>query len=686
MNDFLLNSVRYIKGVGPAKYGLMRKMGINTAYDLLNYLPRKYEDRSNFLKIREIRENENVTFIARVVSTGYRRIRGGKEIANVAFSDETGIICGIWFNQPYIKNVFEENREVIISGRASKYGKLQLINPEYEILDSEDYELINTGRIVPFYSVTEGISQKVLRRIIKGLLDTHLKNIKEYLPPAIMEKRGICGIGDAYSNAHFPETASKASAARKSLAFREFFLFHANILNRKKKLNRTLKGIAHGLNEKLFADFISELPFALTGAQKKAVLSIKRDMLADVRMNRLLQGDVGSGKTVVAVCAAYIAVRDGRQAAFMAPTEILAEQHMNTISAMLVQRGIRIALMRGNMKPSERRNILGKIASGEVDIVIGTHALIGEDIKFRDLSLVVIDEQHKFGVVQREKLVNKGVYPDTLVMTATPIPRTLAVTIYGDMDVSVINALPKGRVPVKTFHITGKKLVDAYDFIKRKVIKSEEQAYIVYPAVEDSDGSELKSVINMYRKLSGSVFAGIETGFVHGKLKTETKEEIMKLFMNGKIKILFATSIIEVGMDNPKATIIMIENAERYGLSQLHQMRGRVGRNNKESYCILLSDAGNEQAVRRIDALVKTNDGFKIAEMDLILRGPGQFYGVKQHGISDFRVADPFKDSELLFQSRYDAKKMGMKNDDFTRDIFSFAALLYDRDKRISDV
>ncbi len=683
MNNFMFNSVRYLKGVGPAKYSLMVRMGIYTVYDLLNYLPRKYEDRSDFVKIRQIRKDEQATFIAQVVLVGSKRTRGRKEIVNVAFSDETGIICGVWFNQPYIKNVFEKGQKVIITGKASEYGKLQLVNPEYEILDSEDYELINTGRIVPFYPVTEGFSQKVLRRVIKNLLDIHLDDIEEYLPRSVMEKRGITGIRESYFNAHFPETAQKALMSRKSLAFREFFLFHTDILNNRNKANRLYRGIAHNTDGKLFSDFLPTLPFKLTGAQTKALLSIKRDMSENTRMNRLLQGDVGSGKTVVAVCAAYIAVQNGKQAAFMAPTEILAEQHMKKIASLFSSHNVKIALIRGNMKKSERDDILRKIKSGEYDIIVGTHALIQEDIRFSALSLVVIDEQHKFGVVQREKLVSKGLYPDTIVMTATPIPRTLAVTVYGDMDVSVINTLPEGRIPVKTFHITGRKLDDAYNFIKRKVLAEGDQAYIVYPAVEDSGRSELKSVINMYKKLSDSVFSGIRTGLVHGKLKAETKEEIMKLFMNNEIKILFATSIIEVGLDNPKATVMMVENAERYGLSQLHQLRGRVGRGEKQSYCILLSDGKNEQAEKRIDALVKINDGFKIAEIDLTLRGPGQFHGTKQHGISDFKVADVIKDREMLFQARHDTKIMFMKDPRVMRDSFSLASILYGNKQRI---
>ncbi|MBN2189945.1 MAG: ATP-dependent DNA helicase RecG [Candidatus Aureabacteria bacterium] len=678
----MFNSVRYLKGVGPAKYSLMVKMGIHTIYDLLNYLPRKYEDRSNFVKVRQIREAEKATFIAQVEMVGCRRTRDRKEIISVAFSDETGVIYGVWFNQPYMKTVFEKGQRVIITGKASKYARLQLVNPEYEILDSDDYELINTGRIVPFYSVTEGLSQKVLRRVIKNLLDTSLGRIEEYLPRSVMEKRGLAGIRESYLNAHFPETARKALMSRKSLAFREFFLFHANILNNRDKAKRRCRAVAHTVDGKLFSDFISALPFKLTGAQIKALLSIKRDMEQNTRMNRLLQGDVGSGKTVVAVCAAYIAVMNGRQAVFMAPTEILAEQHMKTICSLVSPRNIKTAFIRGNMKKKERDDALKKIENGEYNIIVGTHALLGEDIRFASLSLVVIDEQHKFGVIQREKLVNKGLYPDTLVMTATPIPRTLAVTVYGDMDVSVINSLPQGRIPVKTFHITGRKLDDAYNFIKKKVLAEGDQAYIVYPAVEDSGRSELKSVTDMYRKLSGSVFSGISTELVHGKLKTETKDSIMKLFMDNEIKILFATSIIEVGMDNPMATVMLVENAERYGLSQLHQLRGRVGRGKKQSYCILLSDGKNEQAEKRIDALVKINDGFKIAEIDLALRGPGQFHGTKQHGISDFRVADVIEDREMLFQARHDAKRILMEDPRIMRGSFSFAALLYGKKER----
>ncbi|MCK5655352.1 MAG: ATP-dependent DNA helicase RecG [Candidatus Aureabacteria bacterium] len=663
MKNSLQDEVRYLKGVGPERAKLLNGLGIEVTSDLLNYAPSRYEDRSNFRKIGGVKEGEHVTIEGEVKASGLRRARAGMEFVTVAFTDGTGTIYGVWFNQPYMKDLFKIGQTVILSGKVTKYKKLQLQNPEYEIVLDEQYDLINTGRIVPIYPLTEGISQRVIRRIVKNCLDSYLDLIEDPVSESVKSRRSLMDLKDAYYNLHFPESVQKAKDALNCLAFYELLLLELFILGRRKSEAKKAGGGSHNIEGRLIADFIKSLPFKLTQSQLKALMTIKRDMANSGRMNRLLQGDVGCGKTVVAACAVLIAVQSGRQAAFMAPTEILAEQHYKALKNLLGKPGVKTCLVKGAMKESDKKKVLRDISSGSANLIVGTHALIQEAVTYKSLSLCIIDEQHKFGVVQREKLIKKGVFPDTLVMTATPIPRTLAITVYGDMDVSVIDEMPAGRIPVKTYAVKSGKLRSAYNFIKKQVSLGG-QAYIIYPLVEESEKLSLKSAAKMYKELSQGCFKELKTGMIHGRIDAQEKERIMDLFNKNITKILISTSVIEVGIDNPRATVMLIEHAERFGLSQLHQLRGRVGRGKMQSYCILCSDSDSEESVKRAKAMVKTNDGFKLADLDLKMRGPGEFSGTRQHGVSDLRIADIVRDKSILRLARSDAKLILKQNKD----------------------
>ncbi len=661
MKNSLQDEVRYLKGVGPERAKPLNGLGIEVISDLLNYAPRRYEDRSNFRKIGGVKEGEHVTIEGKVKASGLRRARGGMEFVTVAFTDGTGTIYGVWFNQPYMKDLFKIEQTVILSGKVTKYKKLQLQNPEYEIVLDEEYDLINTGRIVPIYPLTEGISQRVIRRIVKNCLDSYLDLVEDPVSESVKSRRSLLDLKDAYYNLHFPESVQKAKEALNCLAFHELLLLELFILGRRKNEAKKARGVSHNIKGRLIADFIKSLPFKLTQPQLKALMAIKRDMANSERMNRLLQGDVGCGKTVVAACAVLIAVQSGKQAAFMAPTEILAEQHYKVLKNLLGKTGLKTCLVKGAMKESDKKKVLRDISSGSADLIVGTHALIQDAVTYKGLSLCVIDEQHKFGVIQRKKLIKKGVFPDTLVMTATPIPRTLAITVYGDMDVSIIDKMPEGRIPVKTYAVKSEKLRRAYNFIKEQISLGG-QAYIIYPLVEESEKLSLKSAVKMYKELSQGCFKELKTDMIHGRIDAQEKAKIMDLFNKNITKILISTSVIEVGIDNPRATVMLIEHAERFGLSQLHQLRGRVGRGKMQSYCILCSDSDSEESVKRAKAMVKTNDGFKLADLDLKMRGPGEFSGTRQHGISDLRIANIVRDKSILRQARSDAKLILKQN------------------------
>ncbi|MFA7652529.1 MAG: ATP-dependent DNA helicase RecG, partial [Candidatus Omnitrophota bacterium] len=568
--------------------------------------------------------------------------------------DNTGKVSCVWFNQPYLANYFKPGTEVILYGKVELYGvKLQMSNPEFEVLADEADARLSAGGLVPVYSLPAGFSQRSLRRLIKNALDKYLPRIKECLPYDIRKRNNLLNLAKALINIHFPENPELQKEAYRRLSFEEFFLFQLPIILRKLKRKDKI-GIAHKAEGELLKDYISRLPFQFTASQKKVIEEIKLDMASSSPMQRLLQGDVGSGKTVVAICASLMAIQGGYQVAFMAPTEILARQHYEKVKA---EKKLNIKLLTSSLDKKEKEKIYRGIKEGKIDLVIGTHALLEEGVRFRKLGLVIIDEQHKFGVSQRALLSAKGANPDILIMTATPIPRTLAITLYGDLDASIINELPPDRLTVKTLLFEQSRKAEAYR-LARQELKAGRQAYIIYPVIEESYALDIAGAKKMFSELKTGEFKDFKLGLIHGKLKQEEQDRVMLVFKSNKIDMLVSTTVLEVGIDIPNATCMIIEHAERFGLSQLHQLRGRVGRGSAESICLLISDGGTIQASGRLAAMIKYSDGFKIAEEDLKIRGPGEFFGRAQHGLSELKIADPLAQMQLLKRAREEVVKL----------------------------
>ncbi len=641
--DFLFSDIQYLKGVGPKKGDVFKANGIETVFDLFYYVPRKYLDRSLITPLHAVTEGMTVTVIGTVAAAGLTRGRRNRFV--VYLEDKHDQIELVWFSgYRYLQEAFSPGDVLCVSGKVKLYGRLHIPHPEFEIVGSSDDEMIHTGRLIPIYPENAslkniGLHSRGLRRIIKPALDKLVENPSETIPDKWREKYALYDLSRAIAQVHFPESAETADTGRQRLAFEELFYLELVLAGRHK--NRQLKpdGISLDPPKINGRKLLGGLGYKLTSAQKKALKEIYADMKAPYQMNRLIQGDVGSGKTIVAALAMLGAIESGYQTAIMAPTEILAEQHYFTFSDLLEPLGLKIVLLTGSIKGGERKSRLAEIESGEASMVVGTHALIQKKIKFHKLGFAVVDEQHRFGVAQRGNLQSKGANPDILVMTATPIPRTMAMTIYGDLDVSVIDEMPPGRIPVSTKHVPEDKREQMYDFIREKLSGSQ-SAFIVYPLVEETEKSDLKAATESCKQLKKEVFPDLEIGLLHGRLKSEEKLRIMNDFKKGKIKILAATTVVEVGLDMPSATIMVIEHAERFGLSQLHQLRGRVGRSDKKSYCFLLTGVRvSEDGSRRIEALTSTNDGFRIAEVDLEIRGPGEIFGTRQHGLPELRVA-----------------------------------------------
>ncbi|MCK4249195.1 MAG: ATP-dependent DNA helicase RecG [Candidatus Omnitrophica bacterium] len=652
--DKLNSSVQYLKGVGPKRSKIFNKLGVYSVGDLLYYLPRRYEDRSNLKPISQVKVNTFETVRGKVLTMGLRRTRKKLSVFELAVGDEGGFIYGVWFNQPFLKDRFKIGDEVILSGKVELYKHLQMNTPEYEILDMEDEDTIHTARVVPIYPLTRDLYQRSVRILMKNCLDTYLDDIEEVLPEDIIKKHKLIGLKKAILNIHFPKDMSALEPARQRLVFDEFFFLQLGIGLHKLKIKTAAPGISHTLDIKMLDNFEKGLPFKLTAAQKKVIARIKKDMASDKPMNRLLQGDVGSGKTIVCVFSLLTTIGNGHQAAVMVPTEILAEQHYLTLSKLLMPLGLNIIMLVSGLRKKARQKILDEISSGQAHIIVGTHAVIQQDVEFKKLGLIVVDEQHKFGVLQRADLRKKGVNPDVLVMTATPIPRTLALTVYGDLDISVIDQMPPGRREVKTYWVSEKKRQGLYDFIKKEVVKGR-QAFIVYALVEESEKLDLKAAVGMQTELQNNVFKDLKVGLLHGRMSGSEKEEVMKAFRDGEYNILVSTTVIEVGIDIPNASIMFIENAERFGLSQLHQLRGRIGRGRHESYCILMSAGLSEDGKKRLSAMTRTSDGFKIAEYDLSLRGPGEFFGTRQHGLPELKIANLVTDIKVLEMAQQEA-------------------------------
>ncbi|MFA5320231.1 MAG: ATP-dependent DNA helicase RecG [Candidatus Omnitrophota bacterium] len=656
--------IRYIKGVGARREGLLNLRGIYTVEDILYYFPRRYEDRKHFSSIASLSPGGIYTVRVSVRSLAQRiSFRRRKfSLVEIIAEDDTGSILCVWFNRGYLKNYLHTGDRIILHGKVDYYGKrLQFSSPELEIISPEEEESLSAGRIVPVYSLPSGIGQRYFRKTVKYALDSCLPGVRDFLPYDMRSRRGLDNLARSLLNIHFPEGEASRLQACRRLSFDEFFFFQLPLAVKKSAQKRE-DGIRHPVEGELSRGFISSLPFRLTAGQLQCLEEIKRDMSGARPMRRLLQGDVGSGKTVLALIAALISVQGGHQAAMIAPTEILAKQHFEKISRFLsgmpsLTGRVSCVLLAGALKAAARTAAEKNVRSGSANLVIGTHTLLNRDVVFRDLGLIVIDEQHKFGVKQRAVLNEKGGGADVLLMTATPIPRTLAITLYGDLDVSVLREMPPGRQAVATLCADSSAKGRLYARM-REHVKQGRQVFIVYPLVEESAESDILSVKSMYEELRKNIFPDFRIGMVHGKMKSAQQDKVMEDFRLNKLDVLVSTTILEVGIDVPNATMMMVENAERFGLSQLHQLRGRVGRGAYQSVCVLVSDAKTEDARARLSAMARYGDGFRIAEEDLKIRGPGEFFGNRQHGLSELKIADPLTQMQLLRHARSEALRI----------------------------
>ncbi|MCM8792268.1 MAG: ATP-dependent DNA helicase RecG [Candidatus Omnitrophica bacterium] len=655
-------SVRYIKGIGPKKLKEFQKHGINTVEDLLYYFPHRYEDRRNFLSISQLKEGQSYTVKAKVIARGERRSfrKKGFRILEVVVSDGTQKLFCVWFNQPYLKEYFKAQTELILYGKVEIYaGRLQMNSPEFEIVEKDSSISLHIGRITPIYTLPKTISQRRFRQLIRFTLDKYITKINDFLPYDIRSRHNLLNIAKALINIHFPEEINLQKEAHRRLSFEEFFIFQIPLALRKLK-NKLKPGIIHKTEGGFLEEFILTLPFRLTSAQQRVITEIKEDMAKAQPMHRLLQGDVGSGKTIVAIIASVIAIQGNYQVAFMVPTEILAKQHFLVIKERFskLNRAINSALLISSLQKKEKERVYRQIKEGKIDIVVGTHALLEEEVQFRNLGLVIIDEQHKFGVGQRALLPKKGINPDVLIMTATPIPRSLAITIYGDMDFSVLDELPYGPRSVKTLLFSIEEANKAYVLAKEEIRKGR-QVFIVYPVIEGSSRCDILGAQIMYEEFRKNEFKEFRIGLIHGRLRQAEQEKIIKKFQKHQLDILVTTTVLEVGIDLPNASCMIIQYAERFGLAQLHQLRGRVGRgSNTESLCILIADIQNEESHRRLEAMMKYNDGFRIAEEDLKIRGPGEFFGKRQHGLTELKIANPLIQLELLKLAKQEAFRL----------------------------
>lgn len=655
----LKQNVQYIKGVGPNRVKLLNLLGIYTIEDLISYYPRAYQDRSKIKKIEELQEGEEALIEAVTLSgVSTFKLRRNMSVSKVQVQDDTGRCLITWFNQDYIKSTIHANEKYKFYGKVTKkIGQTEMTSPVFD----KEGENKNTGKIMPVYPTTKKLSENAIRQAIENALMLVENKLEDNLPEYIKKEYKLENLETAVKQIHFPIDFNSLTEARKRLVFEELLTFQLALLSLKNQYDNEIRGIKYSKQVKM-SDVINILPFKLTKAQLKVLEEIDQDMESDKPMNRLLQGDVGSGKTVVAMISAYKAVKSGYQVAVMAPTTILASQHIVNFNKILNQFGIKCELLVSSLTKKQKNIVLDKLKNGEIDIIIGTHALLQENVEFKNLGLVVTDEQHRFGVKQRSIIAGKGNNPDILVMTATPIPRTLAIIVYGDLDISVIDELPPNRKKIDTVAVKENMSDRIISFIKKNVDEGR-QAYIVCPFVDENEEMEdVKSVEKLAESYKDEIFKDYKVEILHGKMKPKEKDKIMQDFKENKISILISTTVIEVGVDVPNANIMVIENAERFGLAQLHQLRGRVGRGEYKSYCILKYNSNSGRVRERMKIMTETEDGFKIAEKDLELRGAGEFFGTRQHGLPEFKIANIFEDIKILKQVQELALKIEMQD------------------------
>lgn len=643
----LRDSISALKGVGEQVGRKLNKLGIFTLQDMIEHYPREYEDRRKITPLAEMELDTPINILVVVASTPQVTRKGNHILVTFRVKDATGSIFVTFYGQAYMKNNFSVGERFLMYGKVKRqYGKVEMDSPEYQKV-TDPSKIGEVAKITPIYPATQKLSQKVIRGLILQSLEAVEEEIVDPIPESIRKQYDLMPKGEAVHQIHFPSNSESFFAARKRLVFEELFMLQLSLYQLKTDFAKKLLGVSHKVTKEL-KDFMATLPFELTGAQKRVMREIVNDMKSPYAMNRLIQGDVGSGKTVIAAISLFIAVKDGFQGALMAPTEVLVVQHYEFLKEIMTPFGIEVGLITGSTTAKQKRELIARAKAGELHVLVGTHALIEDPVEMPNLGLVITDEQHRFGVRQRLKLTEKGMMPDVMVMTATPIPRTLALILYGDMDISIIDELPPGRQPIKTNAVDSNYHERIYRFIEKHIHEGR-QCYIICPMVEENEQmSELKNVIEYTAKLQAEQFPHIPMGYLHGKMKPKEKNAIMTQFASGEIKILVSTTVVEVGVNVPNATIIVIENAERFGLAQLHQLRGRVGRGKHQSYCILVSDSKSKVTKKRLQIMEESTDGFVIAETDLKLRGPGEFFGTKQHGLPEMKIANLYTDAKAL--------------------------------------